>query len=75
MDSERVWRIVKETGRITGKVALGVVGAIAAIWVIGEAARESAEERENEARQKPPVIAEFRSKEDTFTAPFQTEGP
>ncbi len=75
MDRGRVWGAVKKTASMTGKAVLGVVAAVAAIWVVGEAVRQSAEEKENEERQKPPVTAEFRGNADTFTAPFLTEGP
>jgi hypothetical protein len=75
MDRHQVWRAIKKTASATGKAALGIVGAVAAVWVIGEGIRRDAEEREDEERQKPPILAEFQGREDTFTASFMPNGP
>lgn len=75
MDRHEVWHVVKKAGRMIGKATLWVAGTGAAIWIVGEGIRQNAEERENDERQKPPLLVQFSGREDTLTTSFMPTGP
>jgi hypothetical protein len=76
--NERIRSIFEQTAlatgkvaRVTGKVALWTVAAGAGLWLLGKVAETEAEEE----AKKPPVVVRFDGQNDTYTAPFTTNGP
>jgi hypothetical protein len=68
---EQTAHATRKAARVTGKVALWSVAGVAGLWLLGKASEMEAQEE----AQKPPVVAKFDGHDDTYTAPFTTNGP
>jgi hypothetical protein len=71
MADGQVKSIFEKAARTTGKAAIWTVAAVAGVWILAKAGEIEAEKEV----QRPPVIAKFGGDDDTYTAPFTTNGP